>query len=91
MFPPRIVYSVLDRMWAGWGAERLILLGQRPEDVLDPGDGYVATVTATVTFTCILVQGGGPPWISYRALPGPGFSVSDYSRTRLALFPNSFT
>ena len=63
--------------------------GQRPEGVQDPQDGSVAT--ATVTFTCILSAGGGtPPRISSRALSRPGFSVSDYSRTRLALFPNSF-
>ena len=39
-------------------------------------------------YTC---AGGGPPRISWRAFSRPGFSVSDYSRTRLALFPNSFT
>ena len=38
-----------------------------------------------------LVQGGGPPpGYGCRVLSRPGFSVSDYSRTRLALFPNSF-
>ena len=71
---------------------------QRPDGVLDSRDGYVATYTATVTFTCILVQGGGPPRDKLPRSPGdPGFRcqiipelVWPYSRTRLALFPNSF-
>ena len=84
----------MGRCWNEFGNKP-----KRPEGVQDPQDGSVAT--ATVTFTCILVQGGDPPRI---CSSDPGFRSSDpgfrcqiipelvwpYSRTRLALFPNSF-
>ena len=51
--------------------------------MLDPGDGYAATYTATVTFTCILVQGGEPP--------PDKLSMSLETRVfGVRLFPNSF-